>query len=88
MADGIERPEYADATISASVQQATPAEIAALPEGARSKNVVKVYSATEIRCEGTAQDIIIAGGRSYRAVKIERWLEQGYVVAYCEEFSA
>jgi hypothetical protein len=88
MADGVERTTYEDSAIVASVQPARPSEIAALPEGSRSKEIVAIYTRTELKCEPATQDVIVVGDASYRAVKLEAWPDNGYFVAFCERFRA
>lgn len=86
MSDGTERTTYSDSTIQACVQPATSYEVSLLPEGARLKNVLKVWSTTEVQCSAGAQDIIVYKGASYRAIKSEPWPDSNAHVTYCEGF--
>lgn len=87
MQEGVAVATNVDGTISANVQPTTAAELKKLPEGDRLTDVITVYSRSLIRCTPDVQDIIVYGGKSYRAIKAEDWSAYGYYIAYCEGFT-
>lgn len=86
MQEGVAVATHVDTTITAIVQPATPRELMGLPEGQRLKDVVSVWSATEMKAEPGAPDILLRSGRSYRVIKLEPWAEAGYYRAFAEGF--
>jgi hypothetical protein len=69
--------------IEAAVQPATPKELARLPEGQRSREVIAVYTETELRIggPGAAADRIGHAGATYEVHSVERWDVGGFYKA-------
>ncbi len=66
-------------TIVASVQPSDGRDLLRLPEGLRTHEVLRVYSATEMKVQGAGQDpdwIIIDGFR-YQCQTAEQWGRDG-----------
>ena len=72
-------------TIYVSVQPMPGKERQGLPEGLRSKEVVKLYTGTELRTAdqsaGTSGDVVTSGGVDYEVVTVGRW---GAVIPHYE----
>lgn len=80
---------YADSSIVGSVQPATPQELEMLPEGSTVRDVISVWSATEIRMGdgNTAEpDVLVIDGASFKVIKAEPWGAAGYFRVFAEGF--
>jgi hypothetical protein len=66
-------------SMTASVQRLTPQETAAMPEGQRSSEWIKVYTGTQLlradESERTKGDVVLFHGREYEVKKIEDWTD-------------
>lgn len=80
----------AQVPIVAIVQPATEADLKMLPEGVNLTDVICVWSAGEMSVAdetGKGSDILIVNSKSYRVVKREDWVANGYQCVYAEGFS-
>lgn len=60
--------------ITASIQPATPKELQRLPEGDRTRDVIAIWTTTELRVgEGAQADRVSYGGATYEVQAVERW---------------
>jgi hypothetical protein len=87
--DGVFASSYSDRQLVGIVQPATPREIQMLPEGSRLKDIISVWSASEMRgADGKAaeSDILVVDGKSYRVVRAEPWAHAGYFRVFAEGF--
>ncbi len=68
--------------IVANIQPATPKELERLPEGQRTREVIAVWTDTELKTAtvpvGSRGDRIAYGGASYEVQAVERWELGGY----------
>lgn len=66
--------------ITASIQPATPTELQRLPEGDRTKAIVAIWTATELRTAvaGGRADRVAYGGATYEVQAVEAWDFGGY----------
>jgi hypothetical protein len=66
--------------VTASVQPASGKELDRLPEGFRTREVLAVYTATELRvgAAGVPPDRIEVQGGTYEVQAVERWESGGY----------
>jgi hypothetical protein len=89
--EGIATAAYADAVpLVATVQPATEADLKALPEGTNLTDVISVWSGDEIQVgdqTGAGSDILIVNGKSYRVVKREDRVKNGYRRVFAERFT-
>jgi hypothetical protein len=89
--DGVATPAYADAVpLVATVQDASPADLKALPDGTNLTDVISVCSGDAMSVgdqTGAGSDILIVDGKSYRVVKREDWTKNGYTRVFAERFT-
>lgn len=66
-------------SMTASIQRLSPQETMAIPEGQRTSEWIRIYTATKlertVESEKTKGDIIIYNEREYEVMKIENWTE-------------
>jgi hypothetical protein len=72
MVDGETRTTSADIAVTGAVQPASPAELKALPEGDRTRDVRVFWSKTEILATRGSPDVLVYGGAEFRVVKVEQ----------------
>ena len=64
-----------------SVQPLSGRELLNLPEGQRTRNILKGYCATELytatQAESKKADVVTVGSKSYEVQFVEHWQEQG-----------
>jgi hypothetical protein len=75
--------EAEELEVNAAVQPASPQELARLPEGQRSREVLAVYTPTELRIggPGAAADRLEHAGATYEVQSVERWDAGGFYKA-------
>jgi hypothetical protein len=65
--------------MAASIQRLTPQETAALPEGQRTSEWIRIYTPTQLQRTNESLklkgDLVNYNGRQYEVMKIENWTE-------------
>jgi hypothetical protein len=66
-------------TVTASVQPLSGRDLLRLPEGLRTKELIKIYSPTQLYVQGAGQDpdVISVRGVSYQIETAEQWGDDG-----------
>ena len=74
-------------TATGIIQAPTPEMLVFFPEGERREGQIVVYTPTTLRLsEGKdVSDIITWRGEDYRVVRVDRWDDYGYNVAYAQK---
>lgn len=74
-------PDSVEDTIEAWVQPVSGADLERLPEGRRTKKVIKLYSLDEIFSASTADaempDVIVVGSEEYEVENVFDWAADG-----------
>lgn len=73
---GVAATTYQELDLSGIVEPATPQEIAMLPEGERSSEIMNFRCAQELLPgdgKSTTGDLALFGGNKYMVIKSERW---------------
>ncbi len=66
-------------SITACVQPLSGRELERLPEGLRTRELKAIYTATELKTQGSGQDpdLVSIDGDSYEVQRCDRWAELG-----------
>ena len=69
------------------IQPPSPEELQFFPEGERRKGMVAIYTQTMLHLsEGEdVADEVMWRGETYKLVRVERWDDYGYCVAYAQK---
>ena len=81
--------DYTDIPVVGIVQPADPDAVQMLSEGERLRNMIEVWSATELRASDAVEalsDVLVVNGQSYRVIKTEDWSANGYSHVFAEGF--
>ena len=69
-----------------SVQQPTPKELQSLPQGERTKDILKFISKKKIRTgsakEGISADVVLHKGKEYKIISSADWEDYGYTESF------
>lgn len=69
------------------IQPASPEDLQLFPEGERRRGTLAIYTQTilHITEDPAISDEITWQGESYKVVRVDRWQEYGYCVAYAQK---
>lgn len=75
----LDAPTTSTLSVDACVQPVGGRDLQRLPEGLRTEELLAMYTATELKTQGSGQDpdLVTIDGASWEVQRVERWLELG-----------